>query len=124
MPVGALPAQLTVVTTGMPNLHAGPLGCSEGQDGGARVPEVVLQVVLPANVANLHVTTDFPQTNFDTLIYLRDACVGNDLVCNDDAGANNTSVIDSGPLAAGTYYLFIDGFAWRAGTAMVGITGS
>jgi len=121
MPVGALPAQLTVMTTGATNLHASSLGCTEGQDGGARAPEVVLQIVLPAAVSNLHATTESAQTDYDTLIYLRDACLGTEIACNDDGGTNMSSVIDSGPLPAGTYYLFIDGFAYKSGTAMVSI---
>lgn len=52
------------------------------------------------------------QTEWDGAIYLRSDCTDatTELGCNDDAGDNRHSMIET-ELEAGTYYLFMDGFS-------------
>ena len=116
--VTSIPFDRLVTTTGHPNNHAG--SCGEGNDGGARSPEVVFELTLASAVANLHISTDHPETSYDTLIYVRSACNGPDLSCSDNAVGNN-AVIDTGPLSAGTYEIFIDGFGAEHGQTRVTI---
>jgi hypothetical protein len=110
----------TATTTG-DSLHAGT--CGQGSDGGARAPEVVYRVALTTGVSNLHVSTDSAMTTYDTLIYVRAGCTGAEVGCDDDSGVHMlTSVVDTGPLPAGEYFVFIDGFSVRSGTASITIT--
>ncbi|HEV8324663.1 MAG TPA: hypothetical protein VG389_23800 [Myxococcota bacterium] len=111
--MGPGPFSFGDTTVGRANLHAG--SCGQGGDGGTRAPEAIFVLSLAAPVTNVHVTTDFATTTFDTLVYVRDGCTGVEIVCDDDGGANTTSVLDTGPLAAGSYYLFVDGFATNSG---------
>ena len=96
-------------TTNMTNQHRGT--CGAGREGGAAAPEAIVELVLPVAVTSLTASTVGGATPYDTLIYLRDSCLGTELACNDDA---NTTTLQSefttGALPAGTYYLFIDGF--------------
>lgn len=118
---GANSYQRTVLTTGSTNLHAG--SCGTGNDGGVRAPERIYGLTLASAVTNVHVSTASAATDYDTLIYVRTACNGSEIACNDDNGMpNNQSDLDTGALAAGTYLIFIDGFATRSGTADVTVT--
>lgn len=110
-----------MATTMGDSLHAGT--CAQANDGGARAPEVVYRVALNTGVSNLHVSTDSTMTTYDTLIYVRSGCTGAELGCDDDSGVQDlTSVVDTGPLPAGDYFVFIDGFSVRSGTASITIT--
>ena len=113
----------TAVTTGAPARHAG--SCGEGFDGGTRAPEVIYQLIIPAGgVANVRVSTDSPMTDYDSLIYMRRlTCTGVEFGCDDDAvdGAG-ASQFDTGPIPAGDYYIFVDGFGTRSGTAVLTVT--
>ena len=101
-------------TGGSVSLHAGT--CGVGGDGGQRAPEAIYLLTLVNPVTDVLVTTDTPSTSYDTLIYMRRGCSGPEVACDDDSGANNlTSTFNTGPLAAGDYYLFVDGFSWRSG---------
>jgi hypothetical protein len=77
-----------------------------GSCGGGAAPEKVFRVVLTAP-SDLFVTTH--GTGFDTVLYLRDACCGTELACNDNADGRHTSVLTRTGLAAGVYDLFVDG---------------
>ena len=75
-----------------------------------RAAERVYQVTV-TGTGTLVATTDFPETTFDTLLYLRrDACDGADVACNDDvapAAGNYRARLET-PVTPGTYYLFVD----------------
>ncbi len=101
------------------NLHGG--SCGDGGDGGSRANEKIYRLDLASAIANLNVTTAGPDTDFDTLVYVRAGCTGPELACNDDDSTLD-AVVDTGPLAAGTYFIFIDGFGPYSGTATVTIT--
>jgi hypothetical protein len=108
------------VTTDGTNRHAGT--CGEGNDGGARAPEVVYVLRLATAVSNVQISTDNAQTNYDTLIYVRAGCRGAEIACSDDiASSNNRTDVSTGPLPPGDYHVFVDGFGRRSGTAEVTI---
>lgn len=71
--------------------------------------------------SSLVITTDFPETEFDTVIYLRSSCgnEGSEVGCNDDApGAianGSTLVIER--VEPGEYYVIVDGQFQGAGGA-------
>jgi hypothetical protein len=112
----------TAVTMGAPSVHAG--SCGEGNDGGLRSPEIVYRLVLSTAVTNVNVSTDSASTDYDTLVYMRSGtCTGPEVKCDDDMGGGASgSVFDTGPLTTGDYYIFIDGFGGRSGTAQLTVT--
>ncbi|MBI5501917.1 MAG: pre-peptidase C-terminal domain-containing protein [Deltaproteobacteria bacterium] len=75
----------------------------------------VYYVVVPA-AATVGFTTCDPGTNYDSLLYLRSACLdsGTELACNDDdstcAASTQRSRLPATALTPGIYYLFVDGF--------------
>jgi hypothetical protein len=80
---------------------------SAGSCGGADAPEAVFKIELTAS-SDLFVTTH--GTGFNTVVYLRRAgCCGDEVDCNDDADGRATSVLAERGLAAGTYYIIVDG---------------
>jgi len=84
---------------------SGP-SANQGTCGGADAPEAVFKVVLNEK-SDLFVTTH--GTSFDTVLYLRSSCCGPEIACNDDADGRKTSVLSQRGLAAGTYYIYVDG---------------
>jgi hypothetical protein len=77
-----------------------------GSCGGAEAPEAVYKLVLTVT-SDVFVTTH--GTAFDTVVYMRRGCCGAEIACNDDADGRTTSVLAQPALAAGTYYIFVDG---------------
>ena len=74
--------------------------------------------------SSLVITTDFPETDFDTVIYVRSSCgsPGSELGCNDDGaeveGRASTLVFER--VEPGEYYLIVDGqFQGAGGTFTV-----
>jgi hypothetical protein len=119
---GANPYTASGSTVGTANIYAG--SCGPAGDGGIRATETARHLILAAAVSNVHVTTDNPGTDYDTLVYMTQGCNGPEIACDDDSStANlNASTFDSGPLAAGTYYLYVDGFSQRAGNFELTVT--
>jgi hypothetical protein len=79
---------------------------SAGSCGGGDAPEARFTLDLPV-ASDLFVTTH--GTGFDTVVYLDRGCCGDEVACNDDADGRNTSVLAAPGLAAGTYYITVDG---------------
>jgi len=77
-----------------------------GTCGGNQAPEAVFKLVLTQK-SDVFVTTH--GTTFDTVIYMRNGCCGSEVACNDDLDNRKTSVLTSRNLAAGTYFIFVDG---------------
>lgn len=77
-----------------------------GSCGGAAAPDAVFRVVL-TGASDLFVTTH--GTRFDTVIYLRSGCCGDEIMCNDNADGRFTSKLNATNLPAGTYDVFVDG---------------
>lgn len=117
---GASPFTVIADTRAQPNLHGGT--CGDGGDGGSRAGEMIYRLDLASPVSDLTVSTDSPDTDYDTLVYIRAGCTGTEVACDDDGAANNNSLATTGPLAAGSYFLFIDGFGPQTGLATVTIT--
>ena len=61
--------------------------------------------------------------HYDTLVCVESACDGPLIACNDDASGypEGASDLHTGPLPAGTYYVFVDGYDGAIGTAGVTI---
>src|SRR5581483_7199876 len=78
----------------------------QGTCGGDKAPEAVFKLVLTQK-SDVFVTTH--GTSFDTVIYMRNGCCGTEVACNDNADNRKTSVLASRALAAGTYFIFVDG---------------
>ncbi|HEX5062891.1 MAG TPA: PPC domain-containing protein [Kofleriaceae bacterium] len=116
----------TVTTMpGLPSLHGATRSdCTSGGDNGVRAPEAVYRVQLAAT-ATLRVSTASTQTDFDTLVYVRDGCTGAEMGCDDDSGSSVealTSDLTLVNLPAGDYYIFVDGFSTNTGSADLTIT--
>lgn len=118
---GGLTYSLTGTTSGT-STHAG--SCGTAGDGGRRAPEKLYILRLVNAVSSVTVSTDDPVTDYDTLIYMRRGCEGTEVACSDDvtASTNFTSRFVTGPLSAGDYYVFVDGFGHGEGTYRMSIT--
>jgi len=79
-------------------------------------PEAVIALVL---TAPSDVRATVTAADYDTLLFVRDACDnGMELDCNDDANGTRSEVELLG-LAPGTYFFYVDGFNGNVGTAAV-----
>lgn len=124
-PTGSLQGGLTYTRNGATSgtsRHAG--SCGDAGDGGRRAPEDMYILSLPTAVTSVEASTDDTVTNFDTLIYMRAGCNGAEVGCNDDVavGTNFSSRFVTGALAAGDYYVFVDGFGFGSGNYRLSIT--
>lgn len=94
-------------------------------DAAAGAPEHIYRFTL-AQPSDVVATTDDAATRFDTVLYLRAAsCDGAAVACGDDVDApagNFRSTLTATALAAGTYYLFVDGSSAAAGTGPYRLT--
>jgi len=88
-------------------------------DSEASFPEHLYRIELAA-ASDLVATTDLPETDFDTYLYLRStSCDGTEVGCHDDVddeGYNLRSTLSLTALPAGVYYLFVDGSSASPGT--------
>jgi hypothetical protein len=86
---------------------------AQGSCGGGQAPEAVFKIQL-GTPSDLFITSH--GSGFDTVVYLRRGCCGDEVACSDDADDRPTSLIAARALAAGTYYIYVDG----AGSADAG----
>jgi hypothetical protein len=72
--------------------------------------EAVYELVVAETIPRLIATTNFPETEVDTVLYLRSECreSSTEITCNDDVGVTTASRIRVDELAPGTYYLVVD----------------
>jgi len=105
-------------TSGLSNFSA---GCTLS-DG----PEAIYLLQTPAE-ADLHISTDYWATGFDTVVYVRTVCddPSSEIGCNDNAsGSTMGSALTLPALAAGTYWIFVDGlWDWDWGTYQISVHG-
>jgi len=85
---------------------------------GAGSPDVVYEITLPASPVKLIVS--LCESYYDTKVYVFDSA-GNEVACSDDYctashGQQFTSYIEAEGLAAGTYYIVVDGYGSDEGT--------
>ncbi|MEZ4432347.1 MAG: hypothetical protein R3F65_08030 [bacterium] len=91
---------------------------SEGTCGGRGAPEVVFLVRVDRPIEALRITTELPGNQLETAIYVRRGCQSpqSEVACQrepiDDVAANTLVVDEPAP---GTYYVYVDGAAGRAG---------
>jgi len=71
--------------------------------------DVLLAVTVPA-LTSLHVDDHGSSLSDTTMSLLPSTCGPPVIACNDDDGASLLSAIDTGPLAAGTYLVVVDGY--------------
>lgn len=93
------------------------LGC------GGTGPEQGYTLSLPSASA-LHITTDFPETTVDTVLYLQSTCgeMDSELGCNDDIGTNPHSELFLDRVEAGDYVLIVDSHPGATGNFKVQVT--
>jgi hypothetical protein len=72
-------------------------------------PERAYQLTL-SQPAALQITTNFEETNVDTIVYLQSTCgdVGSELGCNDDGTSISASDLFLSEVEAGSYVLVVD----------------
>lgn len=77
--------------------------------GGTQSPELVYRLTLRRRQ---RVRISSEQTDWDGAVYVRQDCTDatTEVACNDDAGDNRHSMIET-VLDAGTYFVFVDGYA-------------
>lgn len=113
---GQLPADLTRTTYGFAADHYQGT-CAF--DPSAELPEHIYRIDLAVE-SNVDISTDFPETTFDTYLYLRaDTCTGTETGCHDDVdpqAINLKSHLQVDTVPAGTYFLFVDGSSTSPGT--------
>jgi hypothetical protein len=86
---------------------------------GQRHPESVIKLRVPTQVASLTLSTDRPETQIDTILYVISSCGSlqpTTLGCNDDSKAGNvTSLVHLSNVAAGEYYVIVDSLSDEGG---------
>ncbi len=95
-------------TIGMPATETGRCG---GDASGS--PEIAYAFVAPVS-GPVTITTNFPETVFDTIVYVRSSCDGIELACNDDISATaGPSRLTMTMTAGQRAIIFVDGWALR-----------
>lgn len=93
-----------------------PPGCSTNDPRGR--PEAVVLLRLNQDANRVVITTDTPNTNFDTTVYVMSTCsnVGSLAVaCGDDGAQTVASTVEMQAVPAGTYAVIIDSFSPAGG---------
>lgn len=96
------------------SLFDAPAGCSSGDPKGR--PEAVVKLVLDSPAARLTLTTDLPETTFDTVLYLVPACGETSaapLGCADESASSAAATLELELVPAGSYLVVID--SWGPG---------
>ena len=108
-------AETTGTTVGA--THDFTPSCSSG----STAPERVFTLTVPGNLSSL--TVDTAGSTYDTVLYIKgNDCGGPDLACNDDSGGLQSQVMLTNA-AAGTYFIFVDGFSSSSGPFMLHVAG-
>ena len=106
-----------------PSIWEVPVGCSPNDPVGR--PETVVQLRVTSDMAKLTITTDTPQTGFDTVMYVLSSCAADGdeaLVCGDDGEQSVASTVTLTGVAAGTYSVVIDSFGPAGGSFGLAVT--
>ena len=108
-------ASATGTTVGLFNDGSGT--CATGT-----APDVVYSFTT-ATVKDLRVTVSTTTGTYQPAVYLRSAsCAGTQVACSTALTMGGTATLDAGGLAAGTYYLWIDGVGTSAGAYSLNAT--
>ena len=87
---------------------------------GGRDVTYVLELPVPVD----SMTIDLSGSSFDTVLTVRDATCSTSLACDDDGGAGTQSMMTLTNVAAGAYFLVIDGFSTAQGNYTMSIQGT
>lgn len=81
------------------------------------------RLVVPGNLTTLTINTN--GSSLDTVLTIRaDECTAAELDCNDDGGSGaGDSLISMSSVAAGTYYIMVDGFGSASGSYNLNVHG-
>lgn len=92
---------------------------AEGSCGGEEAPEFAFAWTAPAaGMYTIH-TTD---SDFDTVLYVRDgSCVGEELACDDDGGPSTQSLLTVTLAAGQDIVIFADGYSANSGSIVLTI---
>lgn len=102
----------TLGSTGDVSFWEPPLGCVSAEARGG--PEGLVTVHVAEPTAELTVSTDSPDTDFDTVLSIYAGCSGGPLACNDDA-APPRSKITLRDVAPGDYLVVVDSIGAKGG---------
>lgn len=94
-----------------------PTGCTTDEAIGR--PEAVVRLRLARAATKVVLTTALPETTFDTVLYVASACDGTPpplSSCDDDADKKITSSLTLRNLAAGDYFVIVDGVQPEGGS--------
>jgi cysteine-rich repeat protein len=85
-------------------------------------PELILRYAIPEPLT-LTFDLDFPETNFDTVLYVREGSCGSTVeTCNDNIAAGNARSKLTKLFPAGDLFVIVDGFNGASGTFKLRIT--
>jgi hypothetical protein len=105
-----------------PSLFDAPALCSASDPVGR--PEGVYRLVLEAPVSKLTISTDHPETNFDTVVYVVPACGETDaapLGCADETGLQSAAgTLELSLVPAGEYLVIVD--SWGPDGGQFGVS--
>lgn len=88
-----------------------------------RTPEHVYVLSLDTTVKEVVASTNHPQTLFDTMMFIREGCLGAELGCHDDVeGPDGPSEITVGPVGPGDFYIFVTGWGGEVGPYRLSVT--
>jgi large repetitive protein len=87
----------------------------------SNAPDVGHFVYFPGDLANLTINTN--GSSYDTILYIRpDSCTSADLSCNDAGGNFPQSLISLNDVAAGGYFVIVDGFSTNSGSYVLNLS--
>ncbi|MCK6551518.1 hypothetical protein L6R52_37125 [Myxococcota bacterium] len=94
-----------------------PAGCAANEPYGR--PEGIAVLRLRTAATRLVITTDRPETNFDTILYLIPRCQADPqpaIACDDDDATTTASTIELENVPAGEYLIVVDAYGSTGGS--------
>ncbi len=86
--------------------------------------EVPFALTLPVPVQTLTIDTEGSTPLTDTILMFMDQSCGMQLQCDDDSGTGFLSLITRANVAAGTYFILVDGYNGQQGGFTLNVTGT
>jgi hypothetical protein len=84
-----------------------------GSCGGSGASDKIFRFEAPYSGA---FTFSTEGSSYDTVLYIIDACSGDELACNDDGGSGTTSSLSGSFTAGSTVYIVVDGYSSSSGS--------
>lgn len=98
-------------------LFAGSPTCAQNPGSAFAGAEIIYTLTVPeGRTVDLNLTTAIPETETDTILYIRAACADatQEVACNDDIDQAFRSAVALSDVAAGTYYVFVEQYGGSA----------